>query len=309
MYNSPPVPTFGQRLILASALLAGCIASAWAQETGTPAQRAAVVDVLRVPQPGSMGDIARARGAALAALDFDTLPIAHELLTDETLGTDAAYAMLGRDEPRALSMIFGTIPASGPNIQRIAFTWFLDRYDALDNATGMAARTAALRTLDPVRSTAHAEVALYVIGLTGSLADRPVLEFHLVNFRTGSRGMRNASDAALMRVGSESHIERNRQVLSEPLAPGASLQRGIALTLALQKAGFSGRTELVSAVCGHLQDQPLRDVDIRVDTGRSARLALNAIVDRVNITRLASGARTTEDWTAYCAALPESAQR
>ncbi|MEQ1759883.1 MAG: hypothetical protein ABL986_16320 [Vicinamibacterales bacterium] len=264
-------------------------------------RREAVLSVLRTPERGTMAEIARVRGAALGALAFDALPIAHQFIADEALGTDAAYAMLGADETRALSLIFESIPQSGPNIQRIAYTWFLDRYAALADTTKAAARGAALRTLEPVRSTANAEAALYVIGLTGSRADLPVLEFHAVNFRTGSRGMRDASHAALLRIGSPAHLDRILLELARPLEPTATYQQGVALTLALQKAGFSGRTELVPAICGHLGDMPLREIDIHVDTGRSARLALNAIVDGVSVTHLSSGVRSAEDWTMYCA--------
>jgi hypothetical protein len=247
-----------------------------------------------------MGEIARARGAALRALEFDALPIAQEFITDDDLGSDAAYAMLGADESRGLTRLFDSIPQSGPNIQRIAFTWFLDRYDALETPLAAAARTAALRTLDPVRSTANAEAALYVLGLTGSSLDVPVLQFHRVNFRTGSRGMRDASHAALLRLGSPNDLERIRTELTRPFAEDMTAQQGMALALALQKAAFSGRNELVPAVCSHIQDPPLRGGEVRIDTGRSARLALNAIVDRVAVTHLSSGTRSTDDWARYC---------
>jgi hypothetical protein len=265
------------------------------------ARRQTVIDVLSGPSRGTMADVARDRGAALRAIGFDAMPIASSLLGDTDLGTAAAYALLGADERRGLTMLFGSIPQSGPNVQRIAFTWFLDRYQAL-GPMNADARVAALKTLDPVRSTANAEAALYVLGLTGSAADIGVLEFHAVNFRTGSRGMRDASDAALLRLGSQQRLDRIRQELAQPLAATTTYQQGVALTLALQKAAFSGRSELVPAVCSHLNDRPLRgDVEFRLDPGRSARLALNAIVDGVSVTHLSAGTRTAEDWTAYCA--------
>ncbi len=274
-----------------------------AQTPDAASRRNAVVAVLQVPTVGTMVELARARGAALGALGFDALPIAQEFLADDSLGTDAAYAMLGADESRALGLIFTSIPQSGPNIQRIAFTWFLDRYMAFGTTTNTEARTAALRTLDPVRSTANGEAALYILGLTGSRADIEVLEFHAVNFRTGSRGMRDASHAALLRLGSQPHLERIREQLARPLDPAATFQQGAAMALALQKAGFSGRAELVPAVCSHVRDAPLREIDISSDPGRSARLALNAIVDRVSVTHLSSGTRTSDEWVDYCARL------
>ena len=100
-----------------------------------------------------------------------------------------------------------------------------------------------------------------------------------------------------------------RAELERPLGPDTTYQEGLALSVALQKAGFSGRTDLVPAVCGHIQDMPLREIDIRVDTGRSAQLALNAIVDGVSVTHLSSGTRTQADWAEYCARLSPSAPR
>jgi hypothetical protein len=285
------------------ALLIGAPRLLAAQGEDALSRRAAVLSLLAAPVTGSMPEIARSRGTALKALEFDALPVASGFLTDDAVSTNAAYAMLGADEVRAMSLIFESIPASGPNIQRIAFTWFLDRYTEFSPTTRLEARTAALRTLDPVRSTANAEAALYILGLTGSPADLPVLEFHAVNIRTGSRGMRDASQAALIRIGSQPHLERVRVELLRPLAADASPLQGIALTIALQKAAFSGRQDLIPAVCGHVQDRPLRDVDVRVDTGRSARLALNAIVDGVSVTHLSNGMRTAEEWASYCAGL------
>ncbi len=270
-------------------------------------ERAAVETLLRVPASGTMVDIARTRGTAVKALTFDALPIVLEFVTRDDLGSDAAYAMLGADQTRALRMLFESIPQSGPNVQRIAFTWFLDRYLEFDGPTSALARTAALRTLDPVRSTANGEAALYILGLTGSAADSSVLEFHAVNVRTGSRGMRDASHAALLRVGSRPHLDRLREQLARPLPQGATFQQRTDVALALQKAGFSGRQELVPSVCTHLADAPAGGLEFRVDTGRSARLALNAIVDHVSVTHLSNGTRSPEEWASYCAAvLPAS---
>jgi hypothetical protein len=251
-----------------------------------------------------MADLIRTRGAALAALPFDALPVATEYLDDTDLGGEAAHALIGANENRGLSLVLASIPSSGPNIQRIAFTWFLERYDRLANETAGEARLAALRTLDPVRSTANAEAALYILGLTGSTADYAILQFHAANLRTGSRGMREASQAALVRLGSIPHLERVRSELSRPLEAGATYQQTLALGQALQRAAFSGRAELVPAVCSHINDSERREIDVRIDTGRLARLALNAIVDRVSVTHLSGGRRSAADWVSFCAASP-----
>jgi hypothetical protein len=288
-------------LICVTGILTTSPRSLSAQVDETLAQRAAVLTLLAVPVAGTMPEIARSRGASLSALGFDALPVASAFLADDAVSTDAAYAMLGADETRGLTMIFASIPASGPNIQRIAFTWFLDRYTTFGEATNREARVAALRTLDPVRSTANAEAALYILGLTGSSADLPVLEFHAVNVRTGSRGMREASQAALLRLGSKPHLERIRSELARPLPENATYQQGVTVAAALQKAGFSGSRDLIPVICSHLQDRPLRDVEFNIDTGRSARLALNAIVDGVSVTHLSRGVRSAEEWASYCA--------
>ena len=279
-----------------------------AQTPVRDADRRQVIALLEQPVTGSMPDIARTRGPALAALPFDGVAVAHELIADDVLGSDAAYAMLGADESRALQLLFQSVPTSGPNVQRIAFTWFLDRYMAQSTAINSAARAAALRTLEPVRSTAHAEAALYVLGLTGTQADTPVLEFFSTNVRTGSQGMRDASVASLARLGSSMHLDRLRQVLDRPLPVGSTYRDGLVVASALQKAAFAAHPSLVPSVCGHVNDMPLGNLEFRLDTGRVAQLALNAIVDRVSVTHLSTGTRSPSEWVAFCDGLAAPAR-
>mgnify|MGYP003352441206 FL=1 len=285
-------------LVLLALITSRQLASA--QSPVREADRRRVIAMLQEPVSGSMPDIARTRGPALAALPFDGIAVSHELIADDNLGSDAAYAMLGADESRALRLLFQSVPTSGPNVQRIAFTWFLDRYASQSPIVSAEARGAALRTLDPVRSTAHAEAALYVLGLTGNPADTSLLEFFSTNVRTGSQGMRDASVASLARLGSVPHLDRLRLVLERPLPAGSTYREGLAVAAALQKAAFAAHPSLVAPVCGHINDMPLGNLEFRLDTGRSAQLALNAIVDRVSVTHLSTGTRSPDEWATYC---------
>ena len=116
--------------------------------------------------------VARQHGDALKALDFDALPVAEELLSDSALGHAAVLAMLAADERRALSLILASMPDSGVNVQFQGFLWFLDHHRDARQANAEA-REAALRVLDSFMSTATAQLAVHVVGVTGTTGTSP----------------------------------------------------------------------------------------------------------------------------------------
>jgi hypothetical protein len=121
------------------------------------------------------------------------------------------------------------------------------------------------------------------------------------NGRSGSAGLKDASRASLVRLGSRKHLEDLRVELSRPLPADASYQQGVRLSEVLRIAGIAGHTELVPAVCGHIADPAVAEIDIYAYPGRSAAEALNGIVD--GVTPLKPAKRSLEDWKAYCAGL------
>ncbi len=260
--------------------------------------------ILRTPQRTKDTSIARQHGDALRALDFDAFSITPSLLTDREIGSDAAYAMLAADERRAMSIIFASMPASGLDIQFLGFTWFLEHQESAHQTAG-AARGAALRVLRRVLSTATAQLALYVLGMTGSEEDFPLLERFYRDGGSSDAPLRDAGEAALVRLGSRPHLETLRAKLVAPLSPDATFAQGLRLVQLLRTAGLTGRPELVPAVCGHLADRRIVQIDIAVDPGSSAVNALGAIVDGATSASMGMAARSRDDWKAYCRPLTQ----
>jgi hypothetical protein len=238
-------------------------------------RREEVAVVLRTPQWRRDVDVARQHGNALKALDFDALREAAALLEDSALGRAAMFAMLAADQARALALILESIPDSGIDVQYIALLWFLDHHRDMPQANA-AAREAALRVLARVLSTATAQLAVYVVGVTGSDVDVPLL----------------------VRLGSRKHLDDLKAELSRPLPPDANYRQGVRLSEVLRTAAIAGRAELVPAVCGHIADPAVVEIDIYAYPNRSAAEALNAIVD--GITPLKAPKRSLEEWKTYC---------
>lgn len=259
--------------------------------------REEVAVVLRTPRWNRDVEVARQHGDALNALDFDALPVAEALLSDSTLGRAALAAMLAADQRRALSLILASMPGSGIDVQLVGLLWFLDHYREARQAHADA-RQAALRVLARVLSTVTAQLAVYVVGVTGSHLDIPMLERLYNNGRAGAAGLKDASRAALIRLGSQRHLEDLQAELSRPLPPNATYGQGVRLSEVLRTAAFSGHPGLVPAVCGHISDPMVVEIDIYAYPDRSAAEALNAIVD--GATPLKTPKRSLEDWKTYC---------
>ncbi len=254
-----------------------------------------VAVVLRTPQWSRDVDVARQHADALNALHFDALPVAEELLSDSSLGHAAVLAMLAADERRALSLILASMPDSGVNVQFLGFLWFLDHHgDA--RPVHAEAREAALRVLDSFMSTATAQLAVHVVGVTGTDRDIPMLERLYDNGRAGAGGLKDASRSALVRLGSRKHLDDLRTELSQPLPPDATYRQGVRLSEVLRMAAFAGHPDLVPAVCGHITDPRIVEIDIYVYPDWAAADALNAIVDGT----LRAPKRSHEAWTEYC---------
>jgi len=241
---------------------------------------------------------------ALRSLSFDPFPILVEFLTDYDLGSDAAYVMLAADPARALSLLFASMPKTGANIQRIGFLWFVGHASAgeLTAKARSEAHAAALRVLAlPSSGSEAVELALHTVGLSGGAEDLPLLEQHY-RYRNGWSGrwrIQDASEAAMVRLGSREHLEKIRIELAAPLPPQPTPEQAVLAGQLLQKAGFSGQPGLVPAICPHLADPAVVDIDVTWDPKLSAMVALNAIANHA--TPLAELPRKSlDEWKAYC---------
>ncbi len=241
----------------------------------------------------------------LRSLSFDPFPVLVEFLTDYDLGSDAAYAMLAADAERALSLLFASMPKTGANIQRIGFMWFVGHAGSgqLTAKALSEAHAAALRVLAlPSSGSEAVELALHTVGLSGGAEDLPLLEHHY-QYRNGWSGrwrIQDASEAAMVRLGSREHLEKIRTELTAPLPPQPTPEQAVLAGQLLQKAGFTGQPGLVPAICPHLDDPAVVDIDVTWDPKLSAMVALNAIANHA--TPLAELPRKSlDEWKAYCA--------
>jgi hypothetical protein len=267
----------------------------------TPAEEVAVI--LRTPQRSRTVSLPAQHAEAMTHLDFDAMPLLEGFITDYDLGSDAAYTMLALNESRALTLLFRSMPKSGPNIERLVLAWFLDHYDfVFGSANSTEGHEAAVRLLDgPVRAgTVTTDLALYVLGLTGSENDFPLLEkyFNTNSRLSGTKGTNDAAEAALARLGSRKHLEMIRAELEPPLSKNPPLPEGVKLGQALDKAGYTGSEDLLPEVCSHLTDPFVLEIDIGMDPAQHAMTAMSAIVEKRNPRRGPTG--SLPDWLDFC---------
>jgi hypothetical protein len=265
-------------------------------------EREEVEMILRTPAPRN--EAPRIRAAALRTLDFDALPLVEEFLTDFELGSDAAFAALEADETRTLPRMLASMPSTGANIERIGLGWFLSHYaPAYSPASMRAARNAAMSLLNKPQGvgTDVMEMALFTMGIAGEPSDLALLQsFYGSGSRLpGARRLLDASEAALARLNSPVHIENLRRELAAPLPPNPGPAAAARLLEILQKAGFSGRPELLPGVCAHLDDGVVVDIDVKYDVQFAATRALGAIIEkRTPVGTLPR--KTSEEWKTYC---------
>ncbi len=256
--------------------------------------------ILRAPRRDPRGNGGQERAAALKSLGFDTFPVLESFLADSDLGADAAYAMLAADEERAMRALFKSMPGSGPNIQHIGLLWYLSHYNpAKKNAAAAEAHAAALRLLANRGSSSETvELALDTIGLSGSAEDLPLLEQRFQSRNFWSLRIQDASEAAMARLGSGTHLENIRGELAKTVPAELKPEQAVRLTQILDKAGFAARKELLPVLCPHLADPAAFEIDVTWDPKPSAVAALNAIVNQT--TPMAPSPKTLDDWKTYC---------
>jgi hypothetical protein len=237
----------------------------------------------------------------MKSLAFDPFPVLESLLADSELGNDAAYTMLAADEERGIRALFNSMPGSGGNIQHIGLIWYLSHFNpAKKGAAAAEAHAAALRLLAiPGSSSETVELALHTIGLSGNAEDLPLLEQRFLTRNVWSQRIQDASEAAMARLGSRTHLENIRSELDKTVPAQLKPEQAVRLAQLLDKAGFAARTELLPVVCPHLADPAAFEIDVTWDPKPSAVAALNAIVNQTTPIAI-SPRKTLDDWKAYC---------
>jgi hypothetical protein len=265
----------------------------------TPADEVSLI--LRVPRKDVRGDGGQEHAAALKSLGYDPLPVLESLLADNDLANDAAYAMLAVDEERGIQALLKSMPGSGPTIQHIGLLWYLSHFNPSKRSVAAAAAHAtALRLLAiPGSSSEIVELALHTLGLSGSAEDLPLLEQRFQTRNAWTQRIQDASEAAMARLGSAAHLEHIRSELAKVVPAELKPEQAVRLTQILEKAGFAARTELLSAVCSHLEDPAAFEIDVTWDPKPSAVAALNAIVNQTTPIAV-SRRKTLDEWKTYC---------
>lgn len=266
-------------------------------------RREEVAVILRTPSRNGQVKLARQHAQLIKSMEFDAMPVMRELLDDFQLGGDAAFAAFEVDEPRAMAMVLGAIPHVSTGVELIALDYFIGRSPAVRTAVAAEAREAAHRVLARILSTTTAELAVYVLGLTGTEADVPLLEKIAAGGGVGTRGLRDAAEAALARLGSRPSLDRIHGDLAHVVTKSTRFDEGALVTRALRKAGFVGNPEMLTDVCAHVDDPKVWDIDIAIDPGEVSLTALAAIVDGSPVPPLAAR-RSRDDWRRYCADRP-----
>jgi hypothetical protein len=229
--------------------------------------------------------------------------VAAEVLFDDRLANEAAHALLALDERRGLQLLLESMPKSGLSVERIGLVWFLEHQESLGDAVNKPAHDAALRVLGRIASTATAELAIYTVGMTGSAADFALLERFAVSSSPGGQVLRAASQTALARLGSRPHIEAIKAELAQPLPDNARYPQGVRLAQTLRQAALAGKPELVPAICTHLDDPRVVEIDISVDPALLASNALSRILESAPVRASAESRRSPDQWKAYCRGL------
>ncbi|MSV33981.1 MAG: hypothetical protein EXQ47_00055 [Bryobacterales bacterium] len=259
--------------------------------------------ILREPNQDRRADPALQHVAALKTLDFDPFPALESYLTDFDLGNDAAYAMLALDEERAMRMLLASMPRSGANIERLGLIWFVRHYTpAAKGPARSDAHAAALRILSvPSTASETVELAMHTLGLSGTAEDIALLEqrFRSGAVWAGGRRIQDASEAAMARLGSTTHLESIRNQLSQPVPEQLTPQQATFLSQLLDKAGFAGRKELLPAVCPHLSDPAAFEIDVTWDPKPRAMAAVRAIATQTTPISIAPR-KTIDEWKDYC---------
>ncbi len=207
------------------------------------------------------------------------------LLTDPDLGWQASETMLVLDRDKAAPLIFASMPKSDRNIQFHTFKLYIR---LTQNGEKVGCRKemhdAAVRCLEAETNADAGEQALFAIGLTGDKSDFPLLKKLYDNTHqtpTWRAKLRNAAEAALAKLGSESHISNIKTQLSQPIPEPFTLDDAISLEASIEKAGFTKNRDFALLLRRHLKTpEPKPRTDCIVSPAYRAGLALDAILGK-----------------------------
>ena len=228
----------------------------------------------------------------LKYLGEEAMSILATFLTDYNLGYEASETMLALDEKKAAPLIFASMPKSNRNVQYQTFRRFIQKmqnHKLFEFVKEM--RDAAVRCLKSDTNADAKEQALLAVGLTGTDKDFLLLEkyyqennrhFDYAPDQKWADALRNASQAALARLGNEKQIIQIKDELRARVPFNPSIEQALAASGSIKKAAFTGNKEFIPLLCKHLDDPHFRDSDYGVSPAYDAIEALIQIVNNVS---------------------------
>jgi hypothetical protein len=246
-----------------------------------PTPHEVVEQILRTPRVDFSKMPAQEHAEALKSLGEETPPLLAEFLTGAPdLAYEALQAML-LDPDRAAPLVITAIPGMHGQPKELA----LDAYtrSARDNPAFPYRRElhdAALSALTPGGYLSADVAAVRALGVVGSESDFPILEQvyrSQSDERSGNAIIRDASEAALARLGSQPYIANIKPQLSvvvKNTADAAVFERGA------KSAVLTDNKDFIPLLCAHLHDPSWDFGDYGVSPSETAELAIDALLHK-----------------------------
>jgi hypothetical protein len=234
-----------------------------------------VEQILRTPRVDFSKRPAQEHAEALKSIGEDPLPLLAEFLTgDFDLAYEALQTML-LDSDRAATLVIAAIPRMNQQPLEIALETYTR--SARDNPAFLyrrELRDAALSVLLHGPSM----TAIRALGVVGSESDFPILEQIYrtqSDERSGNPLIRDASEAALARLGSQPHIANIKAQLSvivKNTGDAAVFEEGA------RSAMFTDSKDFIPLLCTHLHDRSWDFGDYAESPSGTAELAIDALL-------------------------------
>jgi hypothetical protein len=241
----------------------------------------AVEQILRTPRVNLSTKPGQEHAEALKPFGEETLPLLAEFLTgDFDLSYEALQTML-LDPDRAAPLVLTAIPRMQGQPGEIALEVYTSA--ARDNPAFPHRRELHDAAFSAVTRGGYLSpdmAAVSTLGIVGSESDFPILEQvyqSQSDSRSGNALIRNASEAALARLGSQPHIANIKQQLSvvvKNTGDAAVFEQGA------KSAVFTGNKAFIPLLCAHLHDPSWNYGDYGDSPSDVAELAIDAILHK-----------------------------
>jgi hypothetical protein len=241
-----------------------------------------VEQILRTPRVNFSKTPAQEHAEALKSLGEETLPLLAEFLPDDfDLAYESLQIML-LDADRAAPLVIAAIPRM-QNQQPRDMALSAYTHSALANPAFPYRRElhdAAHGVLTPGGYLSANMAAVSALGVVGNESDFPILEQvyrSQSESQSGNALVRDATEAALARLGSQPHIANIKAqlgVVVKTTADAAVFEAGA------RSAVFTANKDFIPLLCAHLHDPSWDFGDYGVSPAATAEMAIYALLHK-----------------------------